>query len=152
MAPLIVMLTVWLIARLVGTTDLWLEADSWTGALRIALAAMFVFTAISHFHPRTRPELIRMVPVSLPAPGLLVSLTGILELFGAIGLMLPQMLPMVAYGLIALLVAMFPANVNAARQGLVVGGRRAMPLFWRLPLQLFWIAALWWVASPTSSV
>ena len=60
MAPLIVMLAAWLVARSVGTTGLWLQADSWTGALRIALAAMFVFTAVSHFHPRTRPDLIRM--------------------------------------------------------------------------------------------
>jgi uncharacterized membrane protein len=110
---------------------------------------MFVFTAISHFHPRTRPDLIRMVPARLPAPGLLVSLTGVLEFLGAIGLMLPRLLPLAAYGLIALLVAMFPANIHAARQELVVGGRRAMPLFWRLPLQLLWIAALWWVRSPT---
>ena len=66
MAPLIVMLAAWLVARSVGTTGLWLQADSWTGALRIALAAMFVFTAVSHFHPRTRPDLIRMVPASSP--------------------------------------------------------------------------------------
>ena len=43
-----------------------------------------------------------------------------------------------------LLVAMFLANVQAAREGLMIAGRRAMPLPWRLPLQLFWIAALWW--------
>jgi uncharacterized membrane protein len=47
-----------------------------------------------------------------------------------------------------LLMAMFPANVHAAREGLMVAGRRATPLVWRLPLQLFWIAALWWVRSP----
>ena len=52
-----------------------------------------------------------------------------------------------ASALIALLVAMFPANINAARGGLVIAGRRAMPLVWRLPLQLFWIAALWWVRA-----
>jgi hypothetical protein len=79
MAPLIVMLAAWLVARLAGTAGLWLQADSWTGALRIALAAMFVFTAVSHFHPRTRPDLIRMVPTSLPAPTLLVSATGVFE-------------------------------------------------------------------------
>jgi uncharacterized membrane protein len=152
LAPLIVMLTVWLLSRLIGTTGLWLDADSWTGALRVALAAMFVFTAISHFHPRTRSDLIRMVPATLPGPAVLVSSTGVLEFLGAIGLMLPRMLPVAAYSLIALLVAMFPANIHAARQGLVVGGRHVMPLFWRLPLQLFWIAALWWVASPRPSV
>jgi uncharacterized membrane protein len=146
MAPLIVMLAAWLVARSIGFAGLWLAADSWTGSLRIALAAMFVFTAVSHFHPRTRPDLIRMVPASLPAPALLVTATGVLELMGAIGLLLPQVRFAAACGLIALLAAMFPANIRAAREGLSVAGRRATPLFWRLPLQLFWIAALWWVA------
>jgi uncharacterized membrane protein len=148
MAPLIIMLVAWLVARLIGVTGLWLCADSWTGGLRIALAAMFVFTSVSHFHPRTRPDLVRMVPASLPAPALLVTATGVFELLGAIGLLVPRALPLAAYGLIALLVAMFPANVHAARQGLMVAGRRATPLLWRLPLQLFWIGALWWVRSP----
>jgi hypothetical protein len=71
MAPLIVMLATWLVARSIGAAGVWLHADSWTGALRIALATMFVFTAVSHFHPRTRPDLVpdlvRMVPKSLPA-------------------------------------------------------------------------------------
>ena len=147
MAPLIVMLVGWLIARAIGSADVWPAADSWSGALRIALAAMFVFTAVSHFHPRTRPDLIRMVPASLPAPALLVTATGVLEFIGAIGLLVPQALPAAAYGLIALLVAMFPANIHAAREGLVIAGRRAMPLVWRLSLQVFWIAALWWVRS-----
>jgi uncharacterized membrane protein len=110
---------------------------------------MFVFTAVSHFHPRTRPDLIRMVPAGLPAPALLVTATGVLELLGAIGLLVPRTVPAAAYGLMTLLVAMFPANVHAARAGLTVAGRRATPLLWRLPLQLFWIAALWWVRSPT---
>jgi len=149
MAPLIVMLAAWLVARSIGFTGTWSQTDSWSGALRIALAAMFVFTAVSHFHPTTRPDLIRMVPASLPAPALLVTATGVLELLGAIGLLVPLALPVAAYGLIALLVAMFPANVRAAQEGLVIAGRRAMPLRWRLPLQLFWIAALGWVLSST---
>jgi uncharacterized membrane protein len=148
MAPLIVMLVAWLVARSIGATGLWPHADSWTDALRIALTAMFVFTAVSHFHPRTRADLVRMVPASLPAPALLVTATGVFELLGAIGLLVPRALPLAAYGLIALLVAMFPANVHAAREGLMIAGRRATPLLWRLPLQLFWIAALWWVRSP----
>ncbi|MGB2714046.1 MAG: hypothetical protein WBC51_07700, partial [Vicinamibacterales bacterium] len=62
MAPLIVMLAAWLLGRLMGFVGLLPQADSSTSALRIALATMFVFTAVSHFHPRTRPDLIRMVP------------------------------------------------------------------------------------------
>ena len=142
------MLTAWLVARAIGFTGVWLQADSWSGALRFALVVMFVFTAVSHFHPGSRRDLIRMVPASLPAPALLVTATGVFEFLGAIGLLVPQALPAAAYGLIALLVAMFPANVHAAREGLVIAGRRATPLLWRLPLQLFWIAALW-VRSPT---
>src|SRR5215470_13335756 len=65
MAPLIVMLVGWLVARSIGAVSVWPPADSWSGALRFALAAMFLFTAGSHFHPRTRPDLIRMVPPSL---------------------------------------------------------------------------------------
>jgi uncharacterized membrane protein len=47
-------------------------------------------------------------------------------------------------GLIALLVAMFPANVYAAVAEVTLGGNPASALWWRTPLQLFWIATLWW--------
>ena len=149
MAPLIVMLAAWLAGRSMGFVGVWPQADSWSSALRIALAAMFMFTAVSHFHPRTRPDLMRMVPESLPAPALAVTATGVLEFLGAVGLLVPETAPAAAYGLMALLVAIFPANVHAARKGLIIAGRRATPLLWRLPLQLFWIAALWWARSPT---
>ena len=93
-----------------------------------------------------------MVPTSLPSPSLLVTLTGFLELTGAIGLLVPSTAAAASYGLIALLVAMFPANVHAARGGLVIAGRRASPLMWRLPLQLFWILTLWRVARAGAGV
>jgi uncharacterized membrane protein len=146
MAPLIVMIAAWLVARAFGALTLSSAANSWGGALRFALPAMFLFTAASHFHPRTRGDLVRMVPRSLPAPAALVTLTGVLEVIGAIGLLLPSTAVAAAYGLIALLLLMFPANVHAARAGLMIAGRRATPLVWRLPLQVFWIGALWWAA------
>ena len=136
--------------RSIGFAGISQQVDSWGGALRYAFA-MFLFTAVSHFHPRSRPDLIRMVPSSLPAPPFLVSATGVLELAGAVGLLVPRAAAAAASGLALLLIAMFPANVLAARQGLMVVGRRATPLVWRLPLQLFWIAALLWVARSTVS-
>lgn len=148
MAPLIVMLVAWVVARVVGSAGVLPRTASWTGALVFAFAAMFVFTAIAHFHPRTRRDLIRMVPASLPAPGALVTVTGLLELLGAIGLLVPQTQAAAAYALALLLVALSPANIHAARAGVVIAGRRATPLVWRLPLQLFWIGALVWVAQP----
>jgi len=142
MAPLIVMIAAWLAARLFGALTLWTAANSWNGALRSALAAMFLFTAASHFHPRTRADLVRMVPPGLPAPGVLVAITGVLELVGAIGLVFPSTAVAAAYCLIALLLLMLPANIHAARAELMIAGRGASPLVWRLPLQLFWIGAL----------
>ena len=147
MAPLIVMLVAWLALRLLGMVGIVPAADSWQSALRFALAAMFTFTAVSHFLPRTRPDLVRMVPSGLPWPQHLVTLTGLLELAGAVGLLIPLLVQAAAYALAALLVAMFPANLHAARARLSVAGRTAMPLRTRLPLQIFWIAALLYIAG-----
>jgi uncharacterized membrane protein len=107
---------------------------------------MFVFTGVAHF-TRTRADLVRMVPASLPRPDLLVTITGVLEIAGAVGLLIPSLAPLATWGLILMLVAMFPANLRAARERLPVAGRAAMPWPGRLALQLFWIGALWVVAA-----
>jgi uncharacterized membrane protein len=143
------MLVLWLFFRVLGWAGWWRRAGTWKGALRFALAGMFVFTAASHFHPSTRPDLVRMVPPLLPAAGFLVTATGVLELAGAVALLFRRSAPAAARGLIVLLAAMFPANVYAAREGLLVAGREASPLIWRLPLQLFWMCALWWIRRPS---
>lgn len=119
--------------------------DSWLAATRVGLAVMLMFTAAAHFN-RMRADLIRMVPPQLPRPGLLITLTGIAELAGAIGLLIPRVAPWAALGLALLMVAMFPANIYAVRAGLTLGGRPATPLAIRLPLQLIWIGLLVWTA------
>lgn len=141
------MIVGWAVFRLLGALGAVSAGATWTGALRYALAAMFMFTAGSHFAARTREDLVRTVPPVLPRPGLLVTATGILELLGAIGLLLPPFVRLAALALSVLLMAMFPANVYAAQQGLTIGGRSATPLAIRFPLQLFWIGALWWIAA-----
>ena len=97
MAPLIVMVVSLVAVRSLGLTLSWHQANSWRGALRFALAAMFVFTAIAHFHPRTRPDLIRMVPAKPPAAPFLVTATGVFELAGALGFLIPDVAVMAAY-------------------------------------------------------
>jgi uncharacterized membrane protein len=89
---------------------------------------------------------VRLVPFALPAPGLLVTLTGLLELAGAAALLIAPLVRPAALSLAALLVALFPANVHADRIGVEIASRRATPLRVRLPLQLFWIACLLRVA------
>ncbi|HEU4893169.1 MAG TPA: hypothetical protein VFT47_16560 [Vicinamibacterales bacterium] len=145
MAPLVMMMVVWGAAWVAGAAG-WQPAASTIGSLRLALSALFIFTAISHFHRRTRPDLIRMVPPAFPAAPVLVTVTGVLEFLGAIGLLLPALATAAAYCLMALLMALFPANVRAARSGIGVANGRPMPLAWRAILQLFWIISLWHVA------
>ena len=113
---------------------------SWGTSLRWALAVMFLLTASAHFGDR-RPDLVRMVPPSFPAPELIVTLTGVAELLGAVGLLLPRVAPWAASGLALLLVAMFPANVHAARAGLTIGGVPVTPLVPRIILQVVFVAA-----------
>ena len=144
MIPFFVMLGAILGARAAGAVSVE-PLDSWLAATRIGLALMFVFTGVAHFN-RTRDELIRMVPPQLPFPAALVTLTGVAELLGAMGLLLPSTARWAAIGLAVLLVLMLPANVHAARAGLSVAGRPATPLVLRLPIQLVWIGLLWWIA------
>jgi uncharacterized membrane protein len=142
MIPLVVLVAAVVIARAAGA--LGVEAlAGWAAATRVGLALMFLFTAAAHF-TATRADLIRMVPPAFPRPDALVAATGIAELAGAIGLLVPSTARLAAYALIVLLIAMFPANVHAARSGSTIAGRRVTPLTIRAPLQLAWIALLWW--------
>jgi uncharacterized membrane protein len=103
-----------LAARLVG----WLGVDyvhSWPQAVAIGLAVMFVMTGVAHFVPAMRRDMIAIVPPRLPAPGLLVTITGVLELLGAAGLLYPPTRVAAALCLFMLMLVMFPANVYAAR-------------------------------------
>jgi uncharacterized membrane protein len=144
MIPLYVMLGTVAVARGLGALG-WSLLDDWQMATRVGLAVMFVFTGAAHF-VSTRQDLIRMVPPQLPNPGVLVTLTGIAEFAGAFGLLVPAVARWAAYGLILLLVVMFPANVYASRIGYRIGGRLHTPMVLRLPLQVFWIGLLWWSA------
>jgi uncharacterized membrane protein len=144
MIPFHVMVVAILVARGVGALA-WLPIESWQSATRAGLAVMLVFATTAHFN-RTREDLIRMVPPQFPNPSALVTLTGLAELAGAIGLLMPRMARWAAYGLIVLLVALFPANIHAARRGLTIRGRAATRLVVRLPLQLLWMGLLWWSA------
>ncbi|WP_448613243.1 DoxX family protein [Modestobacter sp. URMC 112] len=112
----------------------------WTTALRGGLAAMFTLTGITHF-VLLRDDLVAMVPPALPAPGLLVTVTGVLELAGAAGLLWRPTARWSAAGLAGLLVAVFPANVHAALSGAGIDGEPPTPLGARTVLQLVFLAA-----------
>ncbi len=140
MAPLIALVAGTGLARLVGLAGV--DAlDGWWPALRVGLALMFVLTGLAHFGLGRRADLIAMVPPRLPRPDLLVTVTGVLELAGAAGLLLPATARPAAACLALLMVLMFPANVSAARRQLRLGGRPVTPLAVRIPMQLLFIGA-----------
>lgn len=109
---------------------------------RIALAALFVMTGAAHFIV-TEP-MAQMVPPPFP-PVATVLATGVLEILGAIGLLLPRRSILAAWCLLALLVAMFPANIYAAIHHTGLGGHVDGPsyLWQRAPLQLLLFAWTW---------
>ena len=126
MVPLIALVGGFVVLRLLG---LGVDAlEGWQPALRGALELMFAVTTAAHVVPSLRAGLIAMVPPWLPRPGLLVTATGVLELAGAVGLLVPATFRAAALCLALLMLAMFPANVHAARHGVRLGGKPVTPL------------------------
>src|SRR3954453_20306543 len=115
MAVIVTLVLGTLAARLVGLLSVD-YVDSWTAAVAVGLAAMFLVTGIAHFVNPLRRDLIAIVPPRLPvlgpiAPqvrGLLVTVTGVLELLGAVALLYPPTRPAAAVALGVMMLAMFP--------------------------------------------
>ena len=114
-------------------------------AARGALAIFFLLAGINHFlSPRIY---LGMMPPWLPAPGLANVVSGAAEIAGGLGLLVPRFRRVAGWGLIALLVAVFPANLHVALQGHMPGLNVSPLILWlRLPLQPLLIAWVWWVA------
>jgi uncharacterized membrane protein len=83
-----------------------------------------------------------MMPSYLPAHALLVQISGVAEILGGIGILLPWTRRLAAWGLILLLVAVFPANLDVALHGWPGVNLPGWILWCRLPLQPVFI---WWI-------
>jgi uncharacterized membrane protein len=142
MMPLIVLVVVTLVARAAGRLGAPGVRD-WAGAMRVGLAVMFFFTAAAHFNSM-RPDMIAMVPPFVPNPGFMVTFTGVCEILGGIGLLVPRTRRIAALALILLLLSVLPANIYAAQAGVTLRGAPPTPMIPRIALQLVFIAVLWW--------
>jgi uncharacterized membrane protein len=112
--------------------------------LRVILAISIIVVGVTHFVvPR---EYVKIVPPQLPYPLGLVYLSGFYEILGGIGLLVPPVSQAAAWGLLALFIAVYPANINMAVNLIKVEHIPNSP--WvhvvRLPLQAVLIAWAWW--------
>ncbi len=111
--------------------------------LRYLLSLFFVIAGTRHF--LSPQAYMQIMPPFLPSPLFLIYLSGVCEVAGGIGVLLPRSRRIAGYGLIALLIAVFPANIYMAVNHLGVSGT-PLPdwLLWlRLPLQAVLILWVW---------
>lgn len=142
MVPLIVLVVAVFLARLIGQLGVDHLRD-WAASTRVGLAVMLCFTAAAHFNS-IRPDLVAMVPPAVPNPEFMVTLTGICEILGAVGLLVPRTRRIAAMALIVFLLAVLPANIHAAEAGVTLRGVPATPIAPRVALQMLFIGLLWW--------
>jgi uncharacterized membrane protein len=88
--------------------------------------------------------MVAMVPPFVPNPEFMVTFTGLCEILGAIGLLVPRTRRIAAVALIVFLLAVLPANVHAAQAGVTLRGAPATPIIPRVALQVLFIGLLWW--------
>ncbi len=115
--------------------------------LRWLLAVLMVMVGVLHFTQTAM--FVRVVPAYLPFPEALVLISGFFEILGGVGLVIPRLSRAAGWGLIALYIAVFPANVHMAIHQIPLGDMQPSPtaLWLRLPVQLVLIAWAYWYAK-----
>ena len=144
MTSVFVLVVSFLVLRGVG----WLgvkQLSSWRNAGRLALVIMFLFTGTFHF-TSMKYDFAAMIPAPLPNDLWVIYLTGVLEIVGALGLLIPRTRKLAGICLVLLLVALFPANVYAALNEIPLRGEAPTPLWLRGPIQLLFIGMVWWTS------
>jgi len=108
------------------------------------LAVCMVVAGVLHF-AATEP-FVKIVPGILPFPTAIVYISGLIEIILGATLLLPKTQRLAAWGLVALFIAVYPANLNMAINGIELEG---VPNTWwfqaiRLPFQFVLIAGAYW--------
>ena len=125
-------------------------------AFRWLCAAFFAGTGVTHF---TDPgPFLSIVPPYLPFPLALVYISGFFEIAGGVGILVPRTRRLAGWGLVALLVAVYPANIHMLVNEVYMEGMpQSKTLLWvRMPFQLIfaawvmWVTDIWpWKKAPT---
>lgn len=113
---------------------------------RAALALFFIVAGIAHF--ATPAPYLAIMPPYVPWHAALIALCGAVEIMGGLGICFRSTRRVAGWCLVVLLIAVFPANLQAISTGMVLGGL-VVPewMLWaRLPLQLLLIIWVWRVS------
>lgn len=122
---------------------------SWTKRVFCGLlAAALIFAGVSHF--TMTDTYAAIVPDYLPMHREIVLLTGVLEILGGLGLLVPATRRITGFALIAFFIAILPANIYQATHNIQPPGlEMSQTMLWvRLPMQLVFIAWAWWMTRP----
>jgi uncharacterized membrane protein len=112
----------------------------WKFVGKCVFAALFLFVGVQHF--RSTEFFVKIMPPYLPIHRELVLLSGVFEIALGLLLLVPQTTRLAAWGLIALLIAVFPANLYMYQRAELFQVSR-LALLLRLPLQVLLIAWAW---------
>ena len=111
-----------------------------------ALAIAFVTPGINHF---LNPEFfVAIMPPYLPAHLEIVYLSGVFEIAGGLGVLIPSVRSLAGWGLVLLLVAVFPANLHMAMNPELFSDMSPTALYFRLPMQIVLILWAYWATRP----
>jgi uncharacterized membrane protein len=116
--------------------------------LKYLFAASFVLGGLNHFI--STDFYLKMMPPYLPWHRPLVYLSGVVEIALGALLLIPPLTRVAAWGLIALLVAVFPANIHMAVNHELYPAYNVTALWLRLPLQIVLMACAYWYTVPVS--
>lgn len=120
-------------------------------AQRIALVCAAIFYVVAGSLHFIKPDAyLKIMPPYIPRHVAMVGLSGVFEILGGLGLLIPQTRRVAAWGLVALLIAVFPANVYVATNPIESGAASIAPVLrWgRLLVQLLLVWWLLWCTRP----
>ena len=115
----------------------------------VLIAGLFIVAGANHF---VSPNFyLKIMPPYVPWPLALIYVSGFFEIVGGVGVAVSRLRWAAGWGLVALLVAVFPANVHMALHAEDYANVPHWALIARLPLQFLLIAWVWWATIAVSS-
>lgn len=112
----------------------------------VILSVFYVVAGVNHF--RNPDFYVAIMPPYLPAHLTLVYLSGVFDILGGLGVLVPSVRSVAGWGLVLLLIAVFPANLHMALNPELFPDLPRLALYARLPLQLLLMAWAYWATRP----